>query len=283
MREVIPLSVSWDDIGGLVDAHERFLAGAHVDSDVRDPVLDSWKRCRSAGLEPHRLLVPFVPDLAMEDPFLRAADPVLTRLTASLAHVSMTVVLCDGQARMVQRHGGDRQLLTRLDEVNFGDFVKGLPAKASMVLKATMGLPYGTLKVRLPDGRRVLLGGKGPGPEAELVLNNWRRIDPAGPIALENTAALQHFLGIPDEHWFGLVHVEVEARAAGAMQGIQNAIQAAAAGDDHIKGPRLRRHDRDRRHASTPRRPDEAVLHAGEQRRADARHHRRRDGALAGA
>ncbi|MBD9726616.1 SpoIIE family protein phosphatase [Streptomyces caniscabiei] len=116
---MIPLSVSWDDIGGLVDAHERFLAGAHVDADVRDPVLDSWKRCRSAGLEPHRLLVPFVPDLAMEDPFLRAADPVLTRLTASLAHVSMTVVLCDGQARMVQRHGGNRQLLTRLDEVNF--------------------------------------------------------------------------------------------------------------------------------------------------------------------
>ncbi|MDT0566693.1 GAF domain-containing protein, partial [Streptomyces sp. DSM 3412] len=116
---MIPLSVSWDDIGGLVDAHERFLAGAHVDSDVRDPVLDSWKRCRSAGLEPHRLLVPFVPDLAMEDPFLRAAGPVLTRLTASLADVSMTVVLCDGQARMIQRHGGDRQLLNRLDEVNF--------------------------------------------------------------------------------------------------------------------------------------------------------------------
>ncbi|QYX77528.1 SpoIIE family protein phosphatase [Streptomyces akebiae] len=116
---MIPLSVSWDDIGGLVDAHERFLAGAHVDSDVRDPVLDSWKRCRSAGLEPHRLLVPFVPDLAMEDPFLRAAGPVLTRLTASLADVSMTVVLCDGQARMIQRHGGDRQLLSRLDEVNF--------------------------------------------------------------------------------------------------------------------------------------------------------------------
>jgi indoleamine 2,3-dioxygenase len=65
-----------------------------------------------------------------------------------------------------------------------------------------------------------------------LVLNNWRRIDPAGPIALENTAALQHFLGIPDEHWFGLVHVEVEARAAGAMQGIQDAIQATKDGDE---------------------------------------------------
>ncbi|MFM9676306.1 SpoIIE family protein phosphatase [Streptomyces brasiliscabiei] len=116
---MIPLSVSWDDIGGLVDAHERFLAGARVDSDVRDPVLDSWKRCRSAGLEPHRLLIPYAPDLALDDPFLRAADPVLDRLTTSLSNVSMTVVLCDGQARMVQRHGGDHRLRARLDDINF--------------------------------------------------------------------------------------------------------------------------------------------------------------------
>ncbi|WP_322723598.1 SpoIIE family protein phosphatase [Streptomyces spongiae] len=116
---MIPLSVAWDDIGGLVDAHERFLAGARVDSDVRDSVLDSWKRCRSAGLEPHQLLIPYSPDLVMEDPLLRASDPVLEHLTTSLANVSMTVVLCDAQARMVQRHGGDRQLRSRLDEVNF--------------------------------------------------------------------------------------------------------------------------------------------------------------------
>ncbi|BBC33003.1 hypothetical protein SGFS_042970 [Streptomyces graminofaciens] len=113
------MTVAWDDIGGLVDAHERFLAGAHVGSDVRHPVLDSWKRCRSAGLEPHRPLVSYAPDLAMEDPFLRAADPVLTRLTSSLSAVSMAIVLCDGQARVVQRRGGDRRLLARLDDVNF--------------------------------------------------------------------------------------------------------------------------------------------------------------------
>ncbi len=66
------------------------------------------------------------------------------------------------------------------------------------------------------------------------VLNNWRRVDPDGPIALENLEALQLFLGLPDERWFGLVHVEVEARAAGALQGIQDAIQAAA--DDDAAG-----------------------------------------------
>ncbi|GCB52366.1 serine phosphatase rsbU [Streptomyces sp. NL15-2K] len=113
------MSVAWDDIGGLVDAHERFLAGALVDSAVRDSVLDSWKRCRSAGLEPHQLLVPYASDLTLEDRFLRAADPVLKDLTASLTQVGMTIALCDARGRMVQRLGGDRQLRDRLDEVNF--------------------------------------------------------------------------------------------------------------------------------------------------------------------
>ncbi|MER7407528.1 SpoIIE family protein phosphatase [Streptomyces sp. NPDC000070] len=113
------MTVVWDDIGGLVDAHERFLAGAHVDADVRGPVLDSWKRCRSVGLEPHRLTLPYTPDLALDDRFLRAADPVLQDLTASLAGVGMTIALCDAQGRMVQRLGGERRLRARLDEVTF--------------------------------------------------------------------------------------------------------------------------------------------------------------------
>ncbi|ELS57430.1 SpoIIE family protein phosphatase [Streptomyces viridochromogenes] len=116
---MIPLSVAWDDIGGLVDAHERFLAGSLVESDVRDSVLDSWKRCRSAGIEPHRLLVRYTADLALDDRFLHAADPVLKDLSASLTGVGMTIALCDGQGRMVQRLGGGRQLCERLDEVRF--------------------------------------------------------------------------------------------------------------------------------------------------------------------
>ncbi|MFF4252588.1 SpoIIE family protein phosphatase [Streptomyces sp. NPDC001663] len=116
---MISLSVAWDDIGGLVDAHERFLAGARVEADVRGSVLESWKRCRSAGLEPHQLLVPYAPDLTLDERFLRAADPVLERLTASLAEVGMAIALCDAQGRMVQRLGGDPQLRHRLDEVNF--------------------------------------------------------------------------------------------------------------------------------------------------------------------
>ncbi|MEU6371839.1 SpoIIE family protein phosphatase [Streptomyces sp. NPDC046909] len=116
---MILLSVAWDDIGGLVDAHERFLAGARVDADVRDSVLDSWKRCRSAGVEPDRLRVPYAPDLTLDDPFLRAAEPVLKNLASSLSEAGMTIALCDGQGRMVQRLGGGRVLCERLDDVNF--------------------------------------------------------------------------------------------------------------------------------------------------------------------
>ncbi|MET9834163.1 SpoIIE family protein phosphatase [Streptomyces sp. NPDC006385] len=116
---MIPLSVAWDDIGGLVDAHERFLAGSLVEADVRDAVLDSWKRCRSAGLDPDRLLVRYTEDVSLDDRLLRAADPVLKNLTASLTEVGMTIALCDGQGRMVQRLGGGRQLCEVLDEVQF--------------------------------------------------------------------------------------------------------------------------------------------------------------------
>ncbi|QOV34849.1 SpoIIE family protein phosphatase [Streptomyces ferrugineus] len=116
---MIPLSVAWDDIGGLVDAHERFLAGSLVESDVRDSVLDSWKRCRSVGLEPHRLLVSYTEDVTLGEQFLRAAHPVLHDLSASLTEVSMTIAVCDGQGRMVERIGGGRRLCERLDEVRF--------------------------------------------------------------------------------------------------------------------------------------------------------------------
>ena len=49
---------------------------------------------------------------------------------------------------------------------------------------------------------------------ASYALNNWRRIDLDGPIALGNIVLLQNFLGGIDEEWFILVHVEIEAKAA---------------------------------------------------------------------
>jgi indoleamine 2,3-dioxygenase len=49
-------------------------------------------------------------------------------------------------------------------------------------------------------------------------LYNWYRMDPAGPIALGNIDTTQNFVGIYDEHWFILVHVEIEALAAKSLR-----------------------------------------------------------------
>lgn len=63
---------------------------------------------------------------------------------------------------------------------------------------------------------------------ASYALNNWRRLDPKGPISLGNIVLLQNFLGGIDEEWFILVHVEIEAKAAPALTAIiqaQTAVQ----------------------------------------------------------
>ena len=48
-------------------------------------------------------------------------------------------------------------------------------------------------------------------------LYNWFRIDPHGPIALGNIDTMQNFVPLYDEHWFILVHVEIEALAARSL------------------------------------------------------------------
>ena len=45
-------------------------------------------------------------------------------------------------------------------------------------------------------------------------LYNWKRFDRQKPIALGNIDTLQNFVHLYDEHWFILVHVEIEAIAA---------------------------------------------------------------------
>lgn len=60
-----------------------------------------------------------------------------------------------------------------LSQKNFAAATRGLPAKARMVLSAGMDLARGSLKVTVPDGRTFIVGGRAPGPDAELVLHNW--------------------------------------------------------------------------------------------------------------
>lgn len=62
-------------------------------------------------------------------------------------------------------------------------------------------------------------------------LYNWKRFDPAWPITLGNIDTLQDFVHLYDEHWFILVHVEIEAIAAEILAAIQAATEALAVSD----------------------------------------------------
>ncbi|MGE0283555.1 MAG: class I SAM-dependent methyltransferase [Rhizobiaceae bacterium] len=118
----------------------------------------------------------------------------------------------------------------KLDESNFAEVVRGLPAKARMVLSAASTLAYGTLKVTMPDGRKVLLGGKGPGPQAEVVLNNWKlpgRAYVGGTIGLAESYVDGDWHS-PDVTSFlelFVINVEAGEKVAGGSGWITNAIQ----------------------------------------------------------
>ncbi|CAN5524595.1 hypothetical protein BH11PLA2_BH11PLA2_22050 [soil metagenome] len=62
-------------------------------------------------------------------------------------------------------------------------------------------------------------------------LYNWKRFDTQGPIALGNIDTFQNFVHLYDEHWFILVHVEIEAIAAEALSAIKDAGAATGAKD----------------------------------------------------
>lgn len=60
-------------------------------------------------------------------------------------------------------------------------------------------------------------------------LYNWKRFDPRGPIALGNIDTIQNFVHLYDEHWFILVHVEIESIAAEILSSIDRAASALTA------------------------------------------------------
>jgi indoleamine 2,3-dioxygenase len=62
-------------------------------------------------------------------------------------------------------------------------------------------------------------------------LANWKRFRPDGPIALGNIDTIQDFVHLYDEHWFILVHVEIEARAAAILRAIDR-VERSLATDD---------------------------------------------------
>ncbi|SRR5579875_1088496 len=62
-------------------------------------------------------------------------------------------------------------------------------------------------------------------------LYNWKRFRRNGPIALGNIDTIQNFVHLYDEHWFILVHVEIEAHAARILDAIARVQESLNNGD----------------------------------------------------
>lgn len=62
-------------------------------------------------------------------------------------------------------------------------------------------------------------------------LYNWKRFQPGGSITLGNIDTIQNFVHLYDEHWFILVHVEIEGIAAEILSAIAK-VQEALPGRD---------------------------------------------------
>ncbi|MBH1944389.1 indoleamine 2,3-dioxygenase [Erythrobacter sp. YJ-T3-07] len=91
-------------------------------------------------------------------------------------------------------------------------------------LPANLSRPMVALADRL--GQAPLL------PYSGYVLDNWYRLDKSGPIALDNIAMHQNFLGGADENWFVLVHVAIEAEAGVLLDNAAKLVTVCRDGDE---------------------------------------------------
>ncbi len=87
------------------------------------------------------------------------------------------------------------------------------------VLPANIARPLVDVCQRL--GRPPILSYDG------YALYNWKRFNPDEPIVLGNIDTLQNFVHLYDEHWFILIHVEIEALAAEVLDAVAAVSEAA--------------------------------------------------------
>ncbi len=70
-------------------------------------------------------------------------------------------------------NGSARAAVEHVSVENISRILKGLPAKAQMVLRSLVQMDKGTLELTIPDGRTLAIRGREPGPAAAVTLHNW--------------------------------------------------------------------------------------------------------------
>ncbi|HSO48761.1 MAG TPA: cyclopropane-fatty-acyl-phospholipid synthase family protein [Rhizobiaceae bacterium] len=77
------------------------------------------------------------------------------------------------QGRVREKAGGQNKVV-ELTQDNVGEITRGLPFHARHALRALTRMHHGSLTVELPGGAAYHFKAPGQGPEAELVIHDWR-------------------------------------------------------------------------------------------------------------
>ena len=139
--------------------------------------------------------------------------------------------------------GGFRSAVEDLPLVNADKFKDNSEVDRAMLLLSMFANAYIScgpdpvkkipLVLAVPLTEVAEMSGRPPiSSHASIVLNNWARINPKGPIELENIRTIQNFLGGQDEDWFFLTTVMIESLGAPAISAILKGLEAAASCDN---------------------------------------------------
>lgn len=169
--------------------------------------------------------------------FLPVPDP-LDRLPE--AYAAWEDIAANGSALLMA--GRLRRVVDGLPVLDPGPLGDGPERERAMLLLTVLANAYvhgeqpGTDRLPPPLARPLHeVAGRLDRPpivaHASIVLNNWRRIDPAAPLGVTNIDTQVTFLGGIDEKWFYLATVGVELAGAAGLEPLVSARRAAATGD----------------------------------------------------
>ncbi|MFI8893402.1 SpoIIE family protein phosphatase [Streptomyces paradoxus] len=102
---------------GPASLRELFLQGEPVETGVRTSILNSWQRCRSLGLSPDTLDLPYREDFDPGGRIVRAAVPVLDRLQATFAGSQVNISVADANGTVLLRRFGDPSMARSLPAI----------------------------------------------------------------------------------------------------------------------------------------------------------------------
>jgi transcriptional regulator of acetoin/glycerol metabolism len=97
-------------------ARAQFLSNRRITGSVRAEIAASWRRSVNHGLTPDQFFAPYEADLDFNGRFTDAAQPVVDRLSEDLADTGVTLLVGDGDARLLSRHVTDLSQRARLDK-----------------------------------------------------------------------------------------------------------------------------------------------------------------------